>query len=373
MQFSPGKLHFVLYGVSLFLYAACSNNEPIRIGFVAPLTRYSTELGTSGRNGAILAVEEINAQGGIYGHPLELTIRDVGGGPDSCERILGELLEAGHQYIVGPYTSNMAPAAMRAMKGKNALLLTPTMTTDMLEGLDDEILCVQPANHWTAERIIEHLVQTGLDSAVAVYDASNREYSQTLVESFRKTFTAMGGKVHQIDSIVPQVRSPSDVGQALAQVKTKAIYVATNGSQFATFAQTIRHGGQTAPLFAGTWAMTLETLSQGGRSVEGTIFSSPSPPANPEVSRNAFEIRFVERFGSPSNFASQESWEAVMALAQALRENPSGDPKQIQDDLLSREEIPGVYDNFRWNRFGDVVRPQTLVQIQNNRFVSIEK
>lgn len=364
---------FGFFAIFSMLFLGCSQNEPIKIGFVGSLTRYSTELSIQGRNGAILAVEEINANGGIDGRPIELTIRDIGGSADSCEHHINELISSGHNYIIGPYTSNMADASRMALKSKNAILLTPTMTTDALEGLDDEILRLQPSNFWQAEQIARYMRSIGIDSAITVYDASNRAYAQTLVASFAKSFIAFGGHIQKVDSILPVQRSAYDVASALAPIASQAFFVVTTGTQLASFAQTLRLGKNIAPLFSGAWGMTPETIAQGGSSVEGTTFSALIPPAGSAPAKFNFENNYIQRFSTVPNFAATATWEAVMSLALGLRQVSYDDPAKVKKFLLEQDIFEGVYDTFHWNRFGDAMRKQTLVRIENAKYVALKE
>lgn len=364
---------FGFFAIFSMLFLGCSQNEPIKIGFVGSLTKYSTELSIQGRNGAILAVEEINANGGLDGTPIELTIRDIGGSADSCEHHINELISSGHKYIIGPYTSNMAEASRQAMKSKNAILLTPTMTTDGLEGLDDEILRLQPSNFWQAEQIARHMRSLGIDSAITVYDASNREYAQTLVASFTKSFIAFGGHIQRVDSLLPGARSAYDVAAALSSIPSQAFFVVTTGAQLASFAQTLRIGKNGAPLFSGAWGMTPETIAQGGTSVEGATFSALIPPAGSVPAKFNFENNYVQRFSTVPNFAATATWEAVMSLAIGLRHESYNDPAKVKKFLLEQETLEGVYDTFHWNRFGDAMRKQTLVRIEHGKYVALKE
>lgn len=357
----------------LLFMQACGDVKPIRIGLVAPLTRFSTELGMQGRDGAILAVEEVNAQGGIGGRKLQLEIRDVGGGPDSCERILHELLGSGHRYLIGPFTSNMAKASLRAMHGSGGLMITPTMSSDVLDGQDDEILRIQPSNSVQAQNIVDYMLGHHLDSVAVLYDASNREYTQSLADSFSLYFLRGKGTIIAYDSLVPGLREPSVAGTHLGLLRSPAYFMVTTGANLAILSQNIIHSHPKAQLFAASWGMTPEVIEQGGRTVEGMIFSAPAPPPGSLSGTNDFEVRFLKRFSHAPSFAAVASYEGVRALAWALREGKAEDPLAVRRLLLSLPRVEGVYSDFHWNSSGDVIRPQSLVQIRQGAFVKLEQ
>ncbi len=351
---------------------SCQDTKPIEVALLSPLTRFSVELGSQGRNGVILAVEKVNAEGGIHGRPIRLLIQDVGGDPDSCEAILKNQLKDGVQYFIGPYTSNMAPATMRAMKNSGAFLISPSMTSDMLDGKEDEIFRLQPSNYMQSRAILKLIRQKGFQKIATVYDASNREYALSLVDSLAHEFQRDGGQILYTDSIVPGVRTPTQVGISLAPILVDAIFIVTTGSNLAILTQSTRKNGQKAEIYAGSWGMTPDVLSQGGTFVDGITFSAPAPPAGSSERDIEFERMYLKRFGTPPSFIAAESWEAVQLLTIAMRQTDPSKPELVKKVLLEYPEFHGVYDNFKFNATGDVVRAQTLVKIQQHEFHVLE-
>ncbi len=350
------------------LLGACQEPPPLRVAIVAPLTRFSSEFGTEGRNGALLAIEEINAQGGINGRLLEPEVHDVGGGADLNTAVLAQLLRSGTRYIVGPYTSNMAQSTMEAMHGANALLITPTMSSPLLEGKPDAILRIQTTNLSQIGETARHMKKRGVRRVAALFDASNREYTQTLVQGLFQALQDQPGLYWQEDSILPGQREPQDVAQALSGQKFDAIYIASTAQRSAIIAQILRRNGNQAALYGCSWNMTDELLTQGGSAVEGMVFAGPTPPAGVNPRGLAFEKRFIERFGKPPSFAGAESYEAIQALAYGLRRADPAHPLSVRDTLLRAPRLSGVYDDFTWDKNGDVRRPITLVEIHQGRF-----
>lgn len=356
--------------------SSCDHNEPLPIGLLAPLTEFSVELGTQGRNGAILAVEEINAQGGIKGRRVELIIRDVGKGPEACEQAIHELLAMGVKYIVGPYTSNMAEVSMRAMKGSGAVMVSPSMTTDLLDGKADEVFRLQPSNYMQSKLLAQYASSQGIKTMALVYDPENRAYSLSLIDSFAVEFEKLSGKILIKDSIVkaePNKRTIKEVSDKLASLKVDGILTVTNGSDLALMTQYLRKGGQTARLMGGSWGMTPDLLAMGGSTVEGMIFSSPAPPAGSAQGNVIFEEKYFKRFGSNASFVSAESWEAVNIILSALKKYHYRESDKVSHYFVKNPMFDGVYDDFRFDDYGDVIRPQTLVQVKDNSFVIVSE
>ena len=101
-----GKLIHTLL-ICLFL-AACSESEPVRIGFIADLSDPGSDFGLGVRNSVILAIEQQNAGGGIRGRPIELIVRDDGQNPEQARIAAQGLIELRPEVVIGPATSAMA-------------------------------------------------------------------------------------------------------------------------------------------------------------------------------------------------------------------------------------------------------------------------
>ncbi|MBW1797231.1 MAG: ABC transporter substrate-binding protein, partial [Deltaproteobacteria bacterium] len=102
----------LLVSISMAVMWGCENKKPVKVGFVGGLTGRLSYLGTAGRNGVILAVEEINEAGGINGRPVELITRDDGHDPKVAVKVDRELIGEGVVAIIGHMTSSMSMAAL---------------------------------------------------------------------------------------------------------------------------------------------------------------------------------------------------------------------------------------------------------------------
>ena len=76
MNLKRSKMSLLLSILVMLVLTSCTRQQPITIGFVASLTGSTSELGVNGRNGLMIAVEEINAAGGINGRSVEVVVKD---------------------------------------------------------------------------------------------------------------------------------------------------------------------------------------------------------------------------------------------------------------------------------------------------------
>jgi len=102
----------LLVALAGLLCVACIPSKPLRLGFIGGLSGPVADLGESGRDGALLAVEEINAAGGIGGRRVELHLIDDGQDEEQAAAAVETLAREGVELIIGPLTSAMGVAAL---------------------------------------------------------------------------------------------------------------------------------------------------------------------------------------------------------------------------------------------------------------------
>ena len=342
--------------------------KPIKVGFVGCLTGRLSDLGTAGRNGVILAVEEINRKGGIDGRPVELITRDDRQEPEVALRVDRELIDQGVVAIIGHMTSTMTMAALPLLNREKVVLISPTTSTDELRGIDDYFIRVIPPNGAEIDHLTDYAYRVmGVKRIAAVYDLSNRGYTERYVRGFRKRFEALGGRISDLISFT----SGKDVSfislaNELEKSGPDGILVVAGALDTAMICQRIRAAGLDVPIISCGWAMTADLLHDGGPAVEGVVFSQLFDRQSRNRIYTEFRRRFAERFGEPPSFAAAHGYEAVMVLFKALSRNP--DPHKLKETILEQHRFQGVQGEFSVDAYGDPQRKRFLVTVQNGRF-----
>ena len=117
--------------------SAGSSDEPILIGTISPNTGNLAAYGTAVTTGAALAVEEINAAGGVLGSQIQVINADDQYDPTECLNAFNSLVSQGVGLIVGSVTSGCTSAITGAANEEEVCLITPTSTADSITTEDD--------------------------------------------------------------------------------------------------------------------------------------------------------------------------------------------------------------------------------------------
>ena len=371
-QKAPTRKWLWIITIVASLLGGCAHREPIQVGFSGGLSGRHADLCIHGRNGAQLAVEDINATGGVSGRPIELLVRDDLDTPEGARAADRELIDAGVVAIIGHMTSAQSVAALPVTEEAGVVLLSPTTSTPDLSGLDDHFFRVNPVNSLEARTLARHVYQQrGLSRMAVIYDADNAAYTKTLWAAFAKAYRALGGQVTGEESF-SSAEEP-DFAPLVAKLYAsdpEGLLVIASALDTALIAQQTRLDGWQTPLFASSWAQTEALPQNGGRAVEGIEIALNYDSNSQSPAFLDFQARYQARFGRAPTFAAAQAYEAVLVLAAAL-EKTGGQAEGLPQALLETQDFNGLIGTISLDEYGDVVRTQFLITVQNGRFVTL--
>lgn len=348
---------------------ACSNDQPIRIGFSGQVTGAKSDIGVQGRNGAALAVEEINAAGGVNGRKLELLAEDDMDTPDGAVHADETLLRKGVVAIVGHMTTSQTLAAYPVVEKQGGILISPTTAAPALEGKQDGFFRVIPSNTKWAEAMAEYALKKSLKNAFFVGDADNVGYTDTFLASLDKSYTDQGGRF--VGSRLYSSRAGEDWGrlaQAIRTARPDALMVCMAARDLVALAQALRPNEAGITVLGPPWPATSALVLSGGSVVEGFRFISNYSEDNAFPGFPRFQERYFKRFGWKPNFAAAFSFEAVVLLADALKRT-GGNAQGLKTALADSSPHTGVIGPFTMSPDGDVIRPTFITHVKRGRFV----
>lgn len=362
-----------LCAIILLSYSAgCVATRPIPVGFSGELTGKQADLGIQGRDGAQLAVMTLNEKGGVAGRPVELIVRDDLGTPEGALAVDQALIDAGVVAIIGHMTSGQSVAALPLIEETETVMLSPTTSTPELTGLDDHFFRINPDNDLEAYNLaFQAYRRHGLTRIAAIYNDENAAYTHTFWRSFSRAFEDLGGQ--NVGEIVFNSSARPDFGPLLAELREsdpEGLLIIASAVDTALIAQVMRRQEWPIQLFASGWAATDALIQNGGRAVEGIEIVMNYDINSQSPALLDFRARYRELFGRHPTFAASQAYEATMLLAAAL-EKTGGQADGLRQALLSIEDFQGLTGPISLDPFGDVVRSQYLITVQDGIFETI--
>jgi len=362
----------MLFCSSLFL-PACTDREPIKVGFVGGLTGRHSDLGVSGRNGARIAVDEINAKGGVRGRNIQLIIKDDRQDPDTARKAVQELIGENAVAIIGHMTSSMSKETLPIANKEGIVMISPSSSSSFFEGKDDNFIMLYPSTRIGATLMSRFISENfGLKRMAVIYDLSNKAYTVSWYDDFRSFFEKDKGKIvfsrtftsGKIDSFFPVVRD-------LIRSRAEGVLIIANALDTALICQQIRKIDKKIFIFTSEWAFTADVLRQGGGAMEGVIFIDKVDLESRYPRYTEFVRVYKDRYEKLPDFAAIKAYDAVTVLVQAFR--TTTDRKGIKGAILNRHIFEGLQGNFAIDQYGDAEIDHFIVIVDNNRFLVLEK
>lgn len=350
----------------LFLLAAllgCRPAEaPILIGAAGP---FSDEVGRPMLRAVELAVEEINASGGIGGRPIELLARDDRGDPDSAVAVAAELVAEGVVAVIGHVYSGttLAAAPVYAAAPVPVPVITPSSSAPEVALAGDHVfrLCPTDLEHGAA---LATWIRRGLGLTRGAVLYLNNPYGRGVRQSFVARFLALGGVIIESD---PYLGDAPDVGAYLDRIAARDgadfLVVAGNRTEAEAILAQARARGLNMPVLGGDG---LEGIESAGLLAEGVTVTAAYLPSLDTPQNQRFVRTWRAKFpgaGLPNQPAAA-AYDALYLLREVIGSAGTG-RRAIQMALTSLgEDIPpyqGVTGILAYDGQGDLARMPVLI------------
>ncbi len=323
--------------VALMFAGSAGAAEPIKIGELNSYTRLPA-FTFPYRDGWQMALDEINAAGGVLGRPLEVISKDDGGKPGDAVTVAGELIARdGVVLLFGTLLSNVGLAVSDVAKQRKIPFIAAEPLSDAIawEQGNRYTFRLRPGTYVQAAMLAEEAAKLPAKRWATV--APNYEYGQSAVKAFKELLSAKRPDVEWVGEQWPALFK-IDAGatvQALAQTEPDAIFNVTFGSDLASFVRE----GTTRGLFEDRtvvgmlggepdWIDPLKDEAPRGWIVTGYPWYDLETPEHVKF-REAYMARFDDypRLGSVVGYA------ALWTVADAIAKAGSTEPEALVDAL----------------------------------------
>lgn len=349
--------------------ACASEPEPIRIGLVGPL---SETRGESMRLGAELAVNEINARGGVGGRQLLLVARDDSATAERAVRMALELADTpGLVAVIGHLTSTatLAAAPIYNRPRDPVVAISPTSSSPAITAAGPFTfrICPDDGVHgarlavWAAERMSARTV-------AVLYQ--NDDYGRGVRRAFTQSFTALGGTVISDDPYVDELRSLEPyLSRADRRGRPDGIMVAGTRAGAERVLLTLDSLGRRPLVFGGDGLAGLETSTL--VNPEGTYISTAYLPDLASERNTAFVASYRAAYqGRAPDHRASGTFDIVSLLFRAL-EAGNVDRQSLRDYLAGVGTVTpafeGVTGVIAFDEHGDVPAKEVVVGVVSNR------
>lgn len=345
-----------------------AGTETIKLGVVGPLTGGYANYGLSVQHGAQLAVDEINAAGGVNGKQLELSAQDSQGDPESAVAAYGKLMDWGMNVFLGGVLSGETASVVAAAKADDMFIMETTGSADKcIDGNDKAFrICFYDSYQGTAAA--DYLKDNALADEVSVFYQSDNDYSAGLYNAFVAECEKTGVTIKETQTFTTATNTDfSTQVNALVNSGVKVVFIpiyAEEASTFLTqakgkFAEDVYFFG--ADGLDGILGKVSQDVTIADNVLMMTPFAADSAAANVQAFVSAYQANYN---ATPDQFAA-DAYDAVYVVKAAVEAAGGSTSGAELAAVITSLTVEGVTGTMTWNADGNTNKAASAILYKN--------
>lgn len=363
----------ILLAAALCAVPGLRAGEPIRIGFFMSITGRDASFGEASLHGARLAVDGLNAAGGLLGRPVELVVEDDRSLAGESATAVKKLISRDRVVaLVGECSSARTLEAASVAQAAGVPLVTPAATSPRVTQVGDEIFRVCFIDEFQG-RVIATFARRrlGLQRAALLVDSS-APYSVGLADYFSRTFTALGGEIVATQNYIGSEADFRAQLTAIRAARPDALFLPGYYVAAGLVARQARELGMNATLLGGDGFEAPQLLAIGGDALEGTYYATHFAVESTGQASRVFVEAFRKRYGAAPNGLAALTYDAVRLVADAIGRAGTTDRAAVRRALAGTRGFEGVTGLTTINKRRDADKDAAIITIRNGKPTFVE-
>ncbi len=356
--------------------SSSSGGDVFMIGGIGPTTGDNAIYGNAVKNGVQLAVDEINADGGINGYQIEYKFEDDQSDSEKAVNAYNTLKDWGMQMLIGTVTSTPCTAVVEESHADNMFQLTPSATAVESIQYDNAFrMCFSDPNQGKASA--DYISDNGLATKVAVIYNSSDTYSSGIYQKFVEEAKTAGLDVVSAEAFTAD--SKTDFSVQLQKAKdagAELVFLPIYYQEASLIlAQADKMGF--APEWFGCDGMDGLLALEGFDTAlaEGLMFLTPFTADAEDEATQTFVADFDEQFGGTPNQFAADAYDCVYVIKAAIEKadiTPDMSVSDMSDALksaMTEIQIDGLTGKqITWGEDGEPTKQPTVVVVEEGKY-----
>ena len=351
--------------------ATNDSTGPVKVGIYGDLSGQTSSFGQSTKNGVLMAIDEINAAGGINGRKVEWVMEDDQGQPQQASTVVAKLINQDRVHaILGEVAStNSLAAAPKAQEAK-VPMITPSSTNPKVTQVGDYIFRVCFTDDFQGAVAAKFAANTLKAKTAAVLGDFQSDYSKGMSQYFVQEFTGSGGR---IVSQQTYTQTDADFKGQLTAIRAAApdvIFVPGYYGQVGVISKQAKELGITAPLLGGDGWDAPQLWDLGGTALNGAYMVNHYSVDDPSPAVQKFVAAYKAKYaGVAPDAIAALGYDAMNVLADAIKRAGTTDSAKLRDAIAQTKGFPGVTGSININESRDAVKPAVVFELRDRKFV----
>lgn len=347
-----------------------SGSNTIKVGEFASLTGKEATFGTSSHEGTLLAIEQINAAGGLLGKKIELLTEDNQTKAGEPANAVNKLISKdGVIAVLGEVASSRSLEAAPICQQNKVPMISPASTNPAVTQQGDYIFRVCFNDDFQGGALANFASGTLKAKKVSILTDVKSDYSKGLAKSFKAKYGSSGGKIGiELDFN----GGDKDFKGQLTAIKSDApdaIFLPGYYNDVALICIQAKQLGMNIPIFGGDGWESESLLAIGQDAMEGHYFSTHCSIEQPTPEMSAFVEAYKKRFNNkvPDAMAVL-GYDSAIVLADAIKRAGTTDGPALRDAIAATKDFAGASGKITLNADRDAVKALVFIQIKGGKF-----
>ena len=346
------------------------------LGGIGPITGAAAVYGNAVKNGAQLAVNEINANGGVNGMQLELNFQDDEHDPEKSVNAYNTLKDAGMKALVGTVTSAPCVAVSAEAAKDNMFLLTPSGSSLDAISAGDNCFRVCFTDPGQGKIAVDYIVDNSLATKVGIIYDSSDVYSTGILDGFKAEAAEKGIEISAEEAFTADAKTDFSVQiQKIMDSGADLLFLPIYYQEASLILQQAKSAGMNMTVFGGDGLDGL--IDQLGDKVDiaqDVLVMTPFAASSPDEKSAKFTAAYEEMTGGevPIQFAA-DAYDAVYAIKLAIEKAGVTDASISASDLCDQIKVAmteitldGVTGSTTWTADGEPTKAPQVMKIVVN-------
>lgn len=362
--------------------AGAASGEAFKIGGIGPTTGGAALYGLAAQRGGQIAVDEINAAGGINGYQIEYNFQDDEHDAQKSVNAYNSLKDWGMQLLMGTVTTTPCVAVAAETAADNMFLLTPSASsTDVIEEDNAFQVCFTDPNQGVASA--EYIAEKKLATKVAIIYDSSDVYSSGIHDSFKKEAETRGLEIVSDEAFTAD--SKTDFTTQLQKAKDGGAELVFCPFYYQEAALVLTQADAMGydPIFFGVDGMDgiLGAENFNTELAEGVMLLTPFAADSQDEATKTFVEKYQAEYNEiPIQFAA-DAYDAIYIMKAAIEKagaTPDMSASDICDEMkaamteISYNGLTGAGSEMTWDAGGAVSKAPMAVVIKDGAYVAAE-
>ena len=363
-------MRLFLSAVLALAASGAAAQQTVNMPIVIELSGAGAVSGTNFRDGAVLAIEEINAKGGILKRKISAPQSDTQSNPGVSRAQVQKAIDSDPYVILGPVFSGSVKVNMILCQQAEVPQITGAEAADITQAGNPYIFRTSFGQQMSMPKIANY-IRDGLKARTVSVLWVNNDFGKGGRDTFVKEMAARNIKVvSDVSTESGQVDFAADVVR-LKGANADAIFVYTNEEESARFLREARKQGISKPLIGETTLLGQKVIELAGAAANGVKGHVGLTVDAPVAAVQAFRAKFQKRFNYLPDHNGIKGYTGVYAVKHATEKIGRFDRRLLAKTLhgltIKPEQEPGILMEATWDANGDIDRISFLAEVVDGK------